>query len=35
MQAPDTSTDAIALLASDEAQHVHGTALVVDGGMLM
>jgi NAD(P)-dependent dehydrogenase (short-subunit alcohol dehydrogenase family) len=35
MEAPDTVADAIAFLASDEARHIHGTALVVDGGMLM
>jgi meso-butanediol dehydrogenase/(S,S)-butanediol dehydrogenase/diacetyl reductase len=35
MEAPETVADAIAFLASDEARHVHGTALVVDGGMLM
>jgi 3-oxoacyl-[acyl-carrier protein] reductase len=35
METPETVADAIAFLASDEARHVHGTALVVDGGMLM
>lgn len=35
MEKPETVADAIAFLASDEARHVHGTALVVDGGMLM
>lgn len=35
MEKPETVAAAIAFLASDEARHVHGTALVVDGGMLM
>lgn len=35
MAKPETVADAIAFLASDEARHIHGTALAVDGGMLM
>ncbi|HYD49489.1 MAG TPA: SDR family NAD(P)-dependent oxidoreductase [Terriglobales bacterium] len=32
---PESCAAAIAFLASDDASHIHGTALRVDGGMLM
>lgn len=32
---PESVADAVAFLASDEARHITGTALRVDGGMLM
>jgi NAD(P)-dependent dehydrogenase (short-subunit alcohol dehydrogenase family) len=35
MEKPEAVADVIAFLASDEARHIQGTALPVDGGMLM
>jgi NAD(P)-dependent dehydrogenase (short-subunit alcohol dehydrogenase family) len=35
MKEPDVVADVIAFLASDEARHIQGTAMRVDGGMLM
>jgi NAD(P)-dependent dehydrogenase (short-subunit alcohol dehydrogenase family) len=35
MEKPESVADVIAFLASDEARHIHGSAIPVDGGMLM
>ncbi len=35
MAKPEAVADVIAFLASDEAEHIHGSAIPVDGGMLM
>lgn len=35
MERPEAVADVIAFLASDEARHIHGVALPIDGGTLM
>jgi NAD(P)-dependent dehydrogenase (short-subunit alcohol dehydrogenase family) len=35
MEKPEAVADVIAFLASDEARHLHGVALPIDGGTLM
>ncbi|MEN8181780.1 MAG: SDR family NAD(P)-dependent oxidoreductase [Myxococcota bacterium] len=35
MEKPESVSDVIAFLASDEARHIHGVALPIDGGTLM
>jgi NAD(P)-dependent dehydrogenase (short-subunit alcohol dehydrogenase family) len=35
MEKPEAVADVIAFLASDEARHIHGVALAIDGGTLM
>jgi NAD(P)-dependent dehydrogenase (short-subunit alcohol dehydrogenase family) len=35
MEKPEAVAEVIAFLASDEARHIHGVALAIDGGTLI